>query len=180
VVNTRLRMGKLLCILFVILLLLIIPSVLLGEEADGNASFVLTIQDNFISLTAKDAPVAEIVKEIGRRLEIEIAGAIPATEKVSLAFENLTFDEALARLRVDYAYVTGKGNRIIKVTLIPKGEGDGGPITTSQSASVRTVGTASKPEGDVVTEERSQQPAPGKTRNGDEPRPEPFKFEFNP
>ena len=116
-------------------------------------------------------------------MDIEVAGDIPATETVSLEFEKLTFDEALAGLGVDYAYLTDSGdghNRIIKVTLIPKGEGDGGPIVASQSASVRTVGSASKPEGDVVTEERSQQSAPSKTGNERLPSPEPFRFEFNP
>lgn len=124
----------------------------------------------------------EIVKEIGRRMEIEVAGEIPATEKVSMEFENLSFDEALARLRVDYVYLADSRdghNKIIKVTLIPKGEGDGVPMLVSKSASVRTVGSASKPAGGVCTE-KTTQPDSGKTVDGNAPRPEPFKFEFKP
>jgi hypothetical protein len=151
--------------------------------SDRPSGLSVTIKENLISLRAEDTPVLEIVKEIGRQMDIEVAGDIAATEKVSLEFEKLTFDEAMERLRVDYVYLTASGaghNKIMKVTLIPKGEGDGGPMVASQSASVRSVGSASKPEGDVVTEERSQQSAPSKTGNESLPSPEPFKFEFNP
>ncbi len=115
-------------------------------------------------------------------MKIEVAGDIPATEKVSVEFEKLTFDEALARLRVDYVYLTDSGdghNKIIKVTLVPKGEGGGGPIVASHAARVRTVGSASNPAGGVDTEKASQLVF-GKTAEGNAPRPEPFKFEFNP
>jgi hypothetical protein len=71
-VNKRLGPGKLLCIIHIILSLLIIPSVLFGEEADGNASFDLTIQDNLISLSAQEASLKEIAEEIGRTIYIEV------------------------------------------------------------------------------------------------------------
>ena len=183
-INKKEWRGKLLGMIIVILPLLIIPSALFAEEAVGNASFVLTIQDNLISLKAKDAPVAEIVKEIGRKMDIEIAGDIPATEKVSMEFENLTFDEAMARLRVDYAYVTGPredGERIIKVMLLPKSEGDGVSMAASQSASVRVVGDVSIPAAGAVTKVRPPlQAAPEKPKDIKAPSLGPFKFEFSP
>jgi hypothetical protein len=139
---------------------------------------------NFARVTPseKDASVKEILEEIGRQMEIEVAGDIPAAEKVSMEFEKLTFDEALRRLRVDYVYLTASGegsNKIIKVTLLPKEEGDGSPMAAFQSVSVRTVGSASKPAGGVATGKTLQQ-ASGKTSDRNEPRQEPFKFEFNP
>ena len=108
-------------VITLILSLFIVPSVLCGAASAGPSaakpavedSFVLSIQGDLISLKAEEAPVLAIIKEIGRQMEIEIAGAIPDTEKVSIEFEKLTFDEAMARLGVDYAYVTGKGNRIM-------------------------------------------------------------------
>ena len=72
-INKKEWRGKLLGIVIVILPLLIVPAILFGEETDSNASFVLTIQDNLISLSAKEASLKEIVEEIGRTIDIEVA-----------------------------------------------------------------------------------------------------------
>ena len=68
-------------------------------EFNRNDNFDLKIENGLITLCAENAPVVEIGKEIGRRMEIELGKDIPATERVSVEVEKLTFDtEALHQI----------------------------------------------------------------------------------
>jgi hypothetical protein len=155
-------LGLLLC-------LLIVPAILFGEEAKKEAGeqvrpqadFVLTIQDHLLSLTAKEASLKAILDEIGRRMHIEVAAQIPAQEKITLTFDRLSLEEALQRFGdyTNYVYVKGaekEPGQISKVMIFPKRE------TTVPSRPPAQAAEVKKGAGQAA------------------PRPEPFKFEFDP
>ena len=63
-----------------------------------QAPFTLTIQDNLISLTARDASIKAILEEIGRRMNIAVVAAIPPEESITMEFAKLPLKDALTRL----------------------------------------------------------------------------------
>jgi hypothetical protein len=82
------------------------PQTLEGSSAPQTA-FVLTIQDELITLSATQASLKAILEEIGRRMDIPVKAEIPAAVTVTLAFERLPLPEVLNRLGkyVNYGYV---------------------------------------------------------------------------
>lgn len=90
-----------------------------GAAASPTA-FVLTIQDDLISLTAKDASLKAIFEEIGRRLSIRVTVEIPASAKVTLAFERLALPEVLKRLGryVNYSYIESREKGLGRISAI--------------------------------------------------------------
>jgi hypothetical protein len=69
--------------------------------------FSLTVQDELISLKAQDAPLAAMIEEIGRRMDIQVEVEIPETATANFAFERLPLHEVLKRFGryVNYGYV---------------------------------------------------------------------------
>jgi hypothetical protein len=69
------------------------------EEAGKGAKpvapdFVLTIHDNRLSINAKKASVTQLLAEFGRRMNIEVVAETSAEDKVTLAFDRLSLEEA--------------------------------------------------------------------------------------
>lgn len=113
--------------------LLLIPASLLGESAYGEtegkveekAGFELTVKDDLISLSAKDASLKEIIEELGSSMKIDVIGNIPEGEKISVKFDRLSLKDALEKLSSNYGYVIDSGkeeNKIAKMIILPKGE----------------------------------------------------------
>ncbi len=79
-------------IIFFLVPLLLIPVSQYSEkaygeskgESEGKSGYELTVKDDLISLNAEDAPLKEIIEEIGNRLEIEVVGNVPEDEKISI------------------------------------------------------------------------------------------------
>jgi type II secretory pathway component GspD/PulD (secretin) len=149
--------------------LVLLPAALLAEDAEkgavarGNsqAKFALTIQDNLLSLDAKDASLKEVLDEIGQRMHIEVVAQIPTQEKITLAFDRLSLEEALQRFSeyTNYVYLKGaekEPGQISKIMIFPKRE-------------------VTAPSPPTATESE-----PKKAASKAAPRPEPFKFEFDP
>jgi hypothetical protein len=82
------------------------PQTLEGSSPPQTA-FVLTIQDELISLSATEASLKAVLAEIGHRMDIPVKVDIPASAKVTLAFEQLPLPEVLNRLGkyVNYGYL---------------------------------------------------------------------------
>jgi hypothetical protein len=152
-----------------LLSLFILPAALFGEEAKKEAGervkpqtdFVLTIQDNLLSLKAQQASLQAILDEIGRQMHIEVVAQIPAQEKITFAFDRLSLEEALQRFGdyTNYVYVKGaekEPGQISKIMIFPKRE---------------TIVPSSPP---------AQEAGVKKGASKEAPRPEPFKFEFDP
>jgi hypothetical protein len=82
------------------------PQTLEGTSAP-QTTFVLTIHDDLIWLSAKKASLKAMIEEIGRRMHIQVDVQIPAAATVTLAFEQLPLPEVLQRFGryVNYGYV---------------------------------------------------------------------------
>jgi type II secretory pathway component GspD/PulD (secretin) len=172
--NGKRGIEELFLVSILLISLLITPNSLFGGEADkkyeaqakSRADFVLTIKDSLISLTAKDASLKEITEEIGRRMKIEVVAAISEEEKITIRFDKLSLEDAVKKLRTSYAYVWNsekEEGKITKIVLLPEGKG----IVLSRPATN---------ESEVKGEKRLVKPE----RREGSPRPEPFKFEFDP
>jgi hypothetical protein len=96
------------------LLLLICPVVSSASELNQNSNeklenkvkYELSIKNNLITLNAKDAALKKILEDIGQRMNIEVFARIPAEDKITTQFANLTLEEALKKFKKNYALVT--------------------------------------------------------------------------
>lgn len=165
---------KLLGVSILLLLLLIIPASLFGVESDekseakskSKADFVLMIKEDLISLNANDASLKEIVEEIGRRMKIEVVADISEDEKITIHFVKLSIEDAIKKLSTNYIYVADlektKG-KITKMIVLLKGKGTAVSMVEEEKGLVKSKSSV------------------GKEAEGEKsPRPEPFKFEFDP
>lgn len=135
-------------------------------------AFVLTVQDNLVSLKAKDAALIEVLEEIGKRMKVEIVGAVSEKEKVTAEFEKLPLEEAIKRLTPNYSHAmvsdpSGKG--ISKIIVLQKGGETARPIPATKPAEIKRPET--KPAPSVKQEVIEEKPPV---------QQEPFKFEFDP
>ncbi len=183
----RLR-NKYLGFVIILLILLIIPSALFGEDKEiktkkeVNADFDLTIKDDLISLSAKDVSLKEIIEELGSSMKIDVIGNIPEEEKISVGFDKLSLKEALEKLSSNYGYLmdSEKGEKedhsnklqITKIIILPKGkETSPSSLKTKQVAIQETKISETQEEKESEIKERESK---------ETKRPEPFKFEFDP
>jgi hypothetical protein len=165
-------------VLVVWLVATIIPGELFGEEAahpsPGTsatpADVVLTVQEGILSLRARDASLKSIFEAIGRQLHIEVVARIPADERITIAFEQLSLTEALKRFRLSVNYL-----------VLEDGAKAPGTIRKLIVDSKRLAGTPSRPtaqDGDALAPpEPGQRPAPTPEAPA---RAKPFSFEFDP
>ena len=162
----------------VCLMAALIPGGLWGGEADqpspgtsaAPADMVLTVQDGVLSLWAQNASLKGLFEAIGRQLRIEVDTRIPADERITLAFEQLSLMEALKQFRPYVNYLT-----------LEDGAKAPGTIRTLIVVSKRFAGTPARPptpDGDTLASPRpSQREAPTPAAPA---RPKPFTFEFDP
>ena len=124
-------------------------------RAKRQASFTLTIENDLISLTTRDASVKAILGELDRRMNSAVVAAIPGEETITTEFAKLPLKEVLARLVSNYAYVTDSAKDMGRITKIM--------VTPEEKGVARVVSSSSK-----------------STRHLAPSQPEPFKFEFDP
>jgi hypothetical protein len=165
-------------LLVVWLVAALIPGGLLGGEAAHPspgasatpADVGLTIQDGVLSLKAQDVSLKGIFEAIGRQLHIDVVTRIPADERITLAFEQLSLAEALPRFRpyVNYLVVedAAQARGTIR-TLI---------VVSKRAAGVPARPTTQDGEG-LASQTPSQSEAPTPAAPA---RPKPFTFEFDP
>ena len=163
------------------------------SKSESKADFVLTIKDGLISLNANDASLKEIVEEIGSRMKIEVVANIPEKEKITIEFDKLSVEDAIKRLReyADIVYVKDSEKekaKITKIMVFPKGKGEELYKSTIKEEKKEEL---AKPEigvgEEAVREETPQtelketiKEKPPPVVSPVEPRPKPFKFEFDP
>jgi hypothetical protein len=77
---------------FLLLSLFTTRTILFGAETPTKpqgapttrTDFVLTVKDNLISLSEKDASLKEVLEEIGRRMKIDVVGNVAENEKITV------------------------------------------------------------------------------------------------
>ncbi|MCA9498678.1 MAG: hypothetical protein MRJ67_00600 [Nitrospirales bacterium] len=171
----------------VIFYFLVCPVNLFGQETQtipkiptgAERKFVLTVENDLLSLKAHGASLRGILAEIKHKMGIEVAGEIPAEDTITAEFHHLLLEQALYRLSPNYGYQmkTDEGQqRIARIFVLPKRTEPAGPrpelpVTQTVTSSPTPVLQEPEryPEADVQQEEKS---APE--------RPQSFKFEFDP
>ena len=124
---------------------------------DTSESFQVKVSDGYLSVNAREAPLVKIFEEIRKQAKIAVDGSMKPEEKITIQFEHVALEEGLKRLakNISVIYTQGpkdKSPRIARIVVLP--------------------------EGQRVAAERIE---PTKSSKASEaPRPEPFKFEFDP
>lgn len=119
-------------------------------------TYQLFIENSLITLNAKDASLKKVLEDMGRRMNIEVTARIPAQDRVTLQFSDLTLEDALKKFRVNYACITDskkKQGNITHIVVVPEGQETGLLLKDVQ---------------------KKQSKAHRRSKN------EPFKFEFDP
>jgi hypothetical protein len=122
------------------------------SKSTRQAPFTLTIENNLISLTARDASIKAILEEIGKRMNIAVVAAISPEETITTEFNRLSLKEALKELSENHAYVRDYTGRITNIV-----------VTSDKKGVVRAPSVANNSIRDVASS-----------------KPEAFKFEFDP
>ena len=114
------------------------------DATEPQAAFVLTSQDQRVSLEAREASVKAIIEELGRQLHIEVKVSEGAEKTVQVTFAQLSVEEALERLKaaadIDYfiAYqkdVRTQAEKISRIEIVAKGtETMAQPVKVSPAA----------------------------------------------
>ena len=122
--------------------------------------FQVKVSNGNLLLEAKDAPLAKVFEEIGKQAGITVEGNIGPLETVTVRFEKVPLEEGIKRLSNNVTILYGakpneKGHRITKIVVLSE---DNRKVTRTDGAK------AEKPSKGIEPD----------------PRPEPFKFEFDP
>ena len=103
-----------------------------------------------------------ILEDIGQKMNIEVFARVPAEDKITLQFANLTLEEALKKSKTNYAIVTDskdKNGNIKRIVVVPERQ--------QANLFLKDVKKGEPKVNKGVAEEN-----PSNT--------EPFKFEFDP
>jgi type II secretory pathway component GspD/PulD (secretin) len=147
-----------------------LPAILSGSESKQisndifgkKAKYELSIKDKLITLNAEDAFLKKILEDIGQRMNIEVFARIPAEDKITMRFANLTLEEALKKFKTNYALVTDskdKNGNIKRIVVVPEGQ--------QANLFLKDVKKVGPKSNKGITKEKTS-------------KPEPFKFEFDP
>jgi hypothetical protein len=143
--------------------------------AKGKTGFVLTIQDNLLSLKATDASLIEVLEEVGRRMKIEVVAALPEKEKITAEFNKLSLEDAIKRLTPNYSHAMISepgGKKISKIIVLQKGGETARPVPAAKAPKIKRSETVARPapsvKQEIVKEKAPVVPQPS------------FKFEFDP
>lgn len=171
----------------IFIFLLCLPVSLFGQETEVNpgkavsakGSYVLTVDDNWISLQAQEASLKAILGEIGQKMGVEVVEEVSPQENITAEFHNLPLEQALHRLSPNYGYQVGsmKGNsRITKIFALPTGSMKSVSQATSQGIENADRTGIPNDEQDIVGASFFDKAK----EEGNPSPPAPFQFEFDP
>ena len=140
------------------------------EPSATPADVVLTVHEGLFLLQARDASLKALFDAIGRQLHIEVVARIPADERITPAFDQLSLAEALKRSRrsVNYLVLEDAGNAPATIRQLI--------VVSKRAAGMPALAIKEDGEG-AVPLERRQCDAPTSETPA---RPQPFRFEFDP
>lgn len=171
----------------ILVFLLLCPANVLGQKTEANinvtmtkkGNFVLSVENDRLSLKGQEASLQAIIAEIGQKMGIEVIGEISSQEKITAEFHNLPLEQALHRLSPNYGYqVNSKSGdtAITKIFVLPRGRINDVVQFEPQSGEPRNDPSLPNAEQGIEAASSSEN-----AKEEDEPqRPEPFKFEFDP
>lgn len=153
-----------------------------GLENLKPAEFVLTVEDELVSLRAREASLQAIVQEIGQKMSIKVVGTIPKNETVTTAFTQLPVAKALQHLSPNYGYQVGRENgeqKIATIFVLPQPKGFVRPQPMPQETQRDESTTAVVAGTTDAVKILPRQPA-NQSDDKEPARPAPFGFAFDP
>jgi len=152
-------------------------------------TFRLNVTGGHVSLEAKEASVAKIFEEIGRQTGIEVDIQIGPEEKVTARFDRVPLKDAPQKITENVVIFyskdpTAPSIRIAKIGVYSKGQ----PRMEQKRQFEPAKGNQAEPAKSKAAPRRSEQVKSSKikppprysTAKEKTPRPEPFKFTFDP
>jgi len=131
------------------------------RPAKGQAAgtFQLKVSQGYLTLDAAEAPLAQVLQEIGKQAKITFDSNIGPEEKITIRLERVPLEEGIKQLakNVTVFYTENskdKSRRISRVVVLSEGKGST-PVPAKTSTQPEKVNKVA-------------------------PQPEPFKFEFDP
>jgi len=124
---------------------------------DTSESFQVKFSDGYLSVNAREASLVKIFDEIRKQAKFAVDGSIGPEEKITIQFEHVALEEGLKRLAKNISVIYTQGSKDI---------------------SPRISRIVVLPDGQRVVAERTE--ATKSSKASEPPRPEPFKFEFDP
>ena len=179
--------GKILCAGALVSLVVSAPLLVAASKNQPSvadltpAEFILTVEDQLISLRAREASIQAIVEDIGQKVAIEVLGTIPQDEMITTAFERFPVAEALQRLSPNYGYQLRSnkgGQEVATIFVLPKPDGFVRPQPAEQAPPM-VQSTTPSPQEEKAQGARAlpRQPDDDDSTDG---KPAPFKFQFDP
>jgi type II secretory pathway component GspD/PulD (secretin) len=127
-------------------------------KSQPAGTFQVKVSNGHLSLDASEAPLAEVLKELGKQAKITFESNVGPEEKITIRLDHLPLEDGIRQLskNVTVFYtedLKDKTPRITRVVVLSGGKGTAGRAKAAPEA--------------IQREEPS-------------PRSEPFKFEFDP
>ena len=141
-----------------------IAAVAAPEDIPAGTFKLDTDETQHVNLQANQAPLADILAEMGAQLGIEIKGSSPGNTPVTAQFADLALPDALKRIMDNYMSVTDDATgRVAKIILLPKGDGtryippvQAAPVQPPESEVIPASGIDFDP--DAAADDASQAP----------------------
>jgi hypothetical protein len=132
-----------------------------GTAKTQSGSFQVKFSKGHLSVEANQAPLVKIFEEIGKQARIVVDSSIGPEEKITIQLDHVALEDAIKQLAknvtIFYAEDSkAKTLRIARLVVLPEGN--------QQAPQFERAKELSKPV-------KANEPAP---------KPEPFRFEFDP
>jgi hypothetical protein len=116
---------------------ILLAAVLLFPAGAGGSPAVrsLAYEDDTLSVHLEEAPIGDVLAELGRASGAEIRGQVQAPRSLSVRFDRVPLAEALHRLLGEQNFTLryGRGGRLRSVELLGEPEEPEAPATTAAS-----------------------------------------------
>jgi hypothetical protein len=138
---------------------------LVKPEPRPTGIFQVNVTQGFLWLNAEQAPLAQVLREIGRQGGIDVETNIGPEQTITARLDRVPLEDGIRQLATNVSVFYAQGGnaqnqRIAKIVVLSEGSG-----------------VASRPN--VAPEPPSRKPVPDASK-ADKPQPQPFKFQLDP
>ncbi|HME42692.1 MAG TPA: hypothetical protein VKF36_06375 [Syntrophorhabdales bacterium] len=138
-------------VLLNVLLVVVLCGVNLGTSDAGEPHDTKPKSDRTVTLQVVDVPLNEVLSILAKNIPMEIRGAVPTQERITVNFSHLTLEEALSRIMRGYNYVLVRADDSAKPLLVVMNRIDRNIQAEPASLAPAAVGP-SPPVGAVATQ----------------------------
>ena len=147
--------------LAVVMLCEVVP----GASDAGEPPDIKVKNGRTVSLQVVDVPLNEVLNILAKNIPMEIRGAVPSQERITVNFSDLTLEEALSRIMRGYNYVLVRPDESAKALLVVMNRID--RAVQSESASFApAAGAPVQPPGAMPTQGGPSRPGIQQTPPG--------------